>query len=52
MVSPLSKQEFEKIPGANHSAMKTVVLRFTMADRNKRYHMPVMLAPHSYSVCW
>jgi len=40
------------IPGANHSAMKTVVLRFTMADRNKRYHMPITLAPHSYSVCW
>ena len=40
------------IPGANHSTMKTVVLRFTMSDRNKRYHMPVMLAPHSYSVCW
>jgi len=40
------------LPVANHSCMKTVVLRFTMADRNKRYHMPVMLAPHSYSVCW
>jgi 5-hydroxyisourate hydrolase len=36
----------------NHSVMKTVVLRFTMADRNKRYHMPITLAPHSYSVCW
>ncbi len=40
------------LPVANHSPMKTVVLRFTMADRNKRYHMPVTLAPHSYSVCW
>jgi 5-hydroxyisourate hydrolase len=40
------------LPEANGTCMKTVVLRFTMADRNKRYHMPVMLAPHSYSVSW
>ena len=40
------------LPAADHSAMKTVVLRFTMADRNKRYYMPITLAPHSYSVCW
>ena len=32
--------------------MKTVVLRFSMPDRGKRYHMPIMLSPHSYSVWW
>ena len=42
----------QDLASANHSCMQTVVLRFTMADRNKRYHMPLMLAPHSYSVSW
>jgi 5-hydroxyisourate hydrolase len=34
------------------SSMKVVVLRFSMTDPNKRYHMPIMLSPHSYSVWW
>ncbi|NKB61679.1 MAG: hypothetical protein GKR95_05925 [Gammaproteobacteria bacterium] len=32
--------------------MKTVVVRLTMKDKEKRYHIPIMLAPHSYSVWW
>ncbi|MEM7207067.1 MAG: hydroxyisourate hydrolase [Pseudomonadota bacterium] len=31
---------------------KTVVLRFSMPEFGKRYHMPVMLSPNSYSVWW
>ena len=29
---------------------KCVVVRFTMADPETRYHIPMMLAPHSHSV--
>jgi 5-hydroxyisourate hydrolase len=36
----------------NASNQRVVVLRFSMADKHKRYHMPIMLSPHSYSVWW
>lgn len=36
----------------NQQIMKTVIVRFTMPDAEKRYHIPIMLAPHSYSVWW
>ena len=39
-------------PVENSSCMKVVVLRFSMPDPGKRYHMPVMLSPYSYSVWW
>jgi 5-hydroxyisourate hydrolase len=39
-------------PADSNSCMKVVVLRFSMSDPDKRYHMPVMLSPHSYSVWW
>lgn len=29
-----------------------VVIRFAMHNNDKRYHMPVMLSPHSYSTWW
>lgn len=32
--------------------VKTAVIRFSMPDNEKRYHMPIMLAPHSYSTWW
>ena len=35
-----------------NSKVEVVVLRFRMDDDGKRYHMPVMLAPHSYSTWW
>ncbi len=31
---------------------RTVVIHFAMPDPDKRYHMPIMLSPHSYSVWW
>ena len=37
---------------ALQSPVRTVVLRFTMDDDTRRYHLPVMLAPHAYSACW
>jgi len=35
----------------NTQTMRTVVLRFSMPDREARYHMPVILNPNSYA-CW
>ena len=39
-------------PTQNNSCIKDVVLRFSITDPDKRYHMPIMLSPHSYSVWW
>lgn len=32
--------------------LKEIVIRFEMPDPNGRYHIPLMLAPNSYSVWW
>ena len=32
--------------------LQDVVIRFTMPDPEGRYHIPLMLAPNSYSVWW
>ena len=34
------------------SPLACVVIRFVMRDDTRRYHLPVMLAPHSYSTWW
>ena len=45
--------EYFKVQGlASESMVKTVVIRFAMADDQQRYHLPVMLSPHSYSTWW
>ena len=31
---------------------RQVVVRFSMPDPDRRYHIPMMLAPNSYSVWW
>jgi len=36
----------------DESMVETIVIRFAMTDSHKRYHMPVMLSPHSYSTWW
>ena len=33
------------------SIVSTVVIRFVM-DQDRRYHLPLMLSPHSYSTWW
>lgn len=43
-------QPNERAAVLSQTSMKTVVLRFSITDNDKRYHMPVMLAPRSYSV--
>ena len=40
---------------SNHrleSPQEVIVIRFRISDDQGRYHMPVMLAPHSYSTWW
>ena len=45
--------EYFKAQGLDSGSMvKTVVIRFAMIDDQQRYHLPVMLAPHSYSTWW
>ena len=34
---------------SEHRTVDEIVIRFSMPDRNARYHMPVILNPHSYS---
>jgi len=38
--------------GATDAVVRCVVIRFVIDDAARRYHMPVMLAPHSYSTWW
>ena len=34
------------------SPVEVIVIRFRMSDDAGRYHLPVMLSPHSYSTWW
>lgn len=36
----------------DHSPVTKAIIRFNMQDNEKRYHMPMMLAPHSHSLWW
>ncbi len=36
----------------DHSPVSKAAIRFNMRDNEKRYHMPMMLAPHSHSLWW
>lgn len=38
--------------GATDAVVRCVVIRLVIDDDDRRYHMPVMLAPHSYSTWW
>ena len=45
---------FERFHGEidTRQPMQTVVVRFTMNDRLERYHIPLVLSPHSYTLWW
>ncbi|MGB7298586.1 MAG: hydroxyisourate hydrolase [Burkholderiaceae bacterium] len=32
--------------------MQSVVVRIAMTEAGKRYHIPIMASPHSYSIWW
>ncbi len=34
------------------TVVETIVIRFVITDNHKRYHLPVMMSPHSYSTWW
>lgn len=40
------------VPNLGNRIIKEVVVRFRMPDPDGRYHIPLMLAPNSYSVWW
>ncbi len=42
----------QRLPIPGLRIMKEVVLRFNMPDPAAAYHMPLMVAPNSYSVWW
>ncbi|MEK9915146.1 MAG: hydroxyisourate hydrolase [Paracoccaceae bacterium] len=37
------------LSSSDNQIISEVVLRFSMPDKNARYHMPVILSPNSYS---
>ena len=39
-------------PQPTKQIVKQVVIRFSMPDPNASYHIPLMIAPNSYSVWW
>jgi 5-hydroxyisourate hydrolase len=41
----------QKLPQAGPQILHEIVIRFCMPDASARYHIPVIMGPHSYS-CW
>jgi len=39
------------LPKSGDQILTEIVIRFTMPDPDARYHIPVIMAPHSYT-CW
>ena len=42
----------QSLPQPINQIVKRVVIRFSMPDPNASYHIPLMIAPNSYSVWW
>jgi 5-hydroxyisourate hydrolase len=42
----------QPIPVTGMQIIREVVIRLAMPDPDARYHIPLMLAPNSYSVWW
>ena len=40
------------IAQGSHNNMQSVVVRISLPDPDARYHIPVVLSPHSYTVWW
>ena len=43
---------FKALSTEEAQIMHVVVIRMTMPDPNKRYHVPLVLSPHSYTIWW
>ncbi len=44
--------EGQALPRPARQILKEVVIRFSMPDPDASYHIPLMLAPNSYSAWW
>ena len=42
----------QSLPKPIKQILKEVVIRFSIPDPNASYHVPLMIAPNSYSVWW
>ena len=42
----------QSLPQPAKQIVKEIVIRFSMPDPNAGYHIPLMIAPNSYSVWW
>jgi 5-hydroxyisourate hydrolase len=42
----------QSLPQPTKQIVKEVVIRFSMPDPDASYHIPLMIAPNSYSVWW
>tara|TARA_B100001123_G_C14866783_1_gene850279 strand:- start:15 stop:371 length:357 start_codon:yes stop_codon:yes gene_type:complete len=42
----------QNISDWNKKIVNEIVIHFTMEDPNKKYHIPIMVSPNSYSVWW
>jgi 5-hydroxyisourate hydrolase len=42
----------QSLPQPIKQIVRQVVIRFSMPDPNASYHIPLMIAPNSYSVWW
>jgi len=41
-----------QLPDDGVQILKTIVVRIALPDPEEKYHLPIMLSPHSYSVWW
>ena len=42
----------QSLPQRTKQIVKEIVIRFSMPDPDASYHIPLMIAPNSYSVWW
>ena len=40
------------LPRADQQIIDVVVVRMAMPDPDKRYHIPLVLSPHAYTIWW
>jgi len=41
-----------QLPDDGYQVVSVIVVRLNLPDPDQKYHLPVMLSPHSYSVWW
>ncbi len=44
--------ESMSLPDDGYQIMERIVVRISLPDPVGKYHLPIMLSPHSYSVWW